>query len=235
MDARAMVALVVILEDDFPIGRDVVHDAACGPQVCQRIPCETSRDRVELRRERAALRSAALRHQIDEYETAPRFNADWIERKVFFAHAVGFSDVWSGTQTPVEFVRPRVVRTANRISEIPARRAIQIAVELRALVEHQPAPAMPAHVEVRGEPAIFGAHDKHALTGDVELQVVAGCGDFFFPPRAEPLVPEDTLLLAPEDLGREIRFARKRTLESHPAVAVPRHRALPPAALTGLR
>src|SRR5215469_383478 len=234
MDARAMVALVVILEDDFPIGRDVVHDTACGPQACQRIPRKTSGERVELLRERAALRSGTLRHQIDEYETAPRLNADWIQRKVFFADAIGFRDIRSGAQAPVEFVRPRVVRAANRVSEIPTRRAIHIAVELRALVENQPAPSMPAHVEVRGEAPVLGAHDKHALTSDVKLEEVAGCGNFFFPRRAEPLMPENALLLAPEDLGREIRFARQRTLERHVAFAVPRHRVLPPAARIGL-
>src|SRR5262249_10578433 len=158
-------------------------------------------------------------HQIDEDESAPCLNADRIQREVFFADAVVFAEMRRSAQPAVKFVRPRMIRTADHIRERAGRCAMLARIELGPLVEHEAAAAMAAHVEVSGQRTVFRSNDEHALSSDVELQVITQPWNFFFPPRAKPLAPENALLLSPEDDGREIRVAGKRALKSHDRLA----------------
>src|SRR5450432_274177 len=73
---------------------------------------------------------------------------------------------------------------------------------------------MPANIIVGAQRTFPRAHHEHALARDIHHEIAPGSRDIFLASRVEPLAHEDPLLLAREQLRREIVLARERPLHS---------------------
>ena len=193
MDARAMITLVVIFQDHFPVRGDVVAERLCRAQAGERIALYALDRPAELLGQRAR----ALR-EIHEREPAPGVEGDGVQAFGRFGN-VGGLDERRGDERSVEGVRPGVIRTANRAAH-------------DALAAEQLGAAMPAEVQVGAKRAVLSAHHDDTLAGHVHDAEAAGLGPLLIPADAEPLVPKNRRLLAMVERVAPICRPRERRL-----------------------
>ncbi len=107
MDAGAVIALVVILRQHFPVGVDEVLDGVADAHRGKRVARGALYSGSKLLGEGAGV----LRREVDEDKAAPGVDPDRIEGK--FLLAEGWLDVRCGDQRAVQVVDPGVIRTAD--------------------------------------------------------------------------------------------------------------------------
>ena len=211
--ARAVVALVVVLDDDLPVGPDVVDDPPDRPQVRQRVARDAPGDLAELRRERVA-RGNPLRRQVHEQPAAPGVDGDRVQAELGGLEAVGLAEERRVPDAAVELVAPRVVRAADDALEAAGRPRGVARGRVVALVGRgQARPAMAADVVVGADVAGAVADDDDLLAGDVDREEVARLGELLDPSGEDPLGPPDALALAVEERLVDVRRPRQRRLE----------------------
>jgi hypothetical protein len=119
-------------------------------------------------------------------------------------------------------------------------RTLDAALEGAALLDTETRAAMPAHVVVRANRAVPGAHDQHARAGDVAADERAGMIQLIHPARRQPHPRQDAIHFDREPIRvgvgarRQRRAQRPRSLASshrafHDTTGVP-----PPPAHTGV-
>jgi hypothetical protein len=207
MDGAAVIALVVVLDHDLPVGGDVVRDPPRDPKVRERMVVRSPRDVTEPLHQG---RGGGPR-QVDEHEPAPRVDRRPVEREPFLPETVALGQERCDPELAVESVRPRVVRAADRTFETPVRGARVLTDGWS--VQHQARPAVATDVVERAEVAGAGPHDQQTLACDVDVHVVARSLERLRPSHEEPLAVEDRLGLAFEPLRGSVREARQRVQE----------------------
>ncbi len=160
MDARAVIALVVVLEQHLPVrGHLVTQRSHAIRRSRERIARETLRNALRVAPPayaRLGMRSARRCTKMKP----PHSSTPTRCRRRASAGTSSAVDEGRRDQPAVERVRPGVVRTANRAAH-------------DALAAEQPAAAMAAEVEMRVQPVV-AANDDDALAGHVEHAICAG-------------------------------------------------------------
>ncbi len=208
--AGAVVALVVVLGDHFPIGAHVIDDAPRGRQRVERIAPHALRHRAELLDEVARTRPRGP--EVQEEESAPERDADGVEREVVLAQSRVLVEERGSEEAPVQAVGPRVVRAPDR----PAGRKVPAggsALPRGGVGRAETRPAVTTHVVVRREPALARPRQQNAFAQDLEDAHGPRLREPVGAPRAEPLAGEDPFALLREDLAREVVLRGQRFLE----------------------
>src|SRR5450432_33121 len=212
MHTRAVIALVVILEHHLPVRGDLVGDALDAAQIRERIVREPRRRLTNLLRERVAASVGLARREIQKKEAAPRVDANGIERELILAHACALVEIRSRAQRAIERIRPRVIRALDPAAE-RARELWRASRAVRSR-EHELTAPVSTHVIVGAQCILARTHHEHALARDVHHEIAPRRSDIFLAPRMEPLTREDALLLAREQLRREVVLAGERALHA---------------------
>ena len=199
MHARAVIAFLIVLDQDLPVALDLVRGAPPDAQGRERIAPEAPRDRAQVLGERRG----AVAFEIDEQETTPGLDRDWVERELLLAEPLALVEMGRADEPPVEGVRPRVVRAGHRPLEMPL---VHIA---------QARPAMAADVVEGTRPPVPVAHHDHAFAPDRHGEEVARLLDPLLAPGAQPGAAEDPLPFALQDLRVAVRGAGQRRIEPH--------------------
>ncbi len=213
MDRRAVQAFVVVLDDDLPVGSDVIGDPSTEAQLTHSVPVEIGDRLVAVAQ--PLVERPWLVGQAHEQETRVLPHPDAVQRVVRALELLVLVDVRRGEQAAVEVVRPCVVRALERLAEMAA----------RGLVVEQLRAAVGAHVVEGAQLAVAVAHDEDRLADDVADEVVARPGDLLASADAHPAAEEQALALLLVDLGGRVVRAGERRLRP-PGMDVANARAL---------
>ena len=186
VNARAVVALREVLEEELPVGAHVVLDAAEGPQLGEPPRGELPGEAREGGREGGWLRRL------------PRGEGHAVERELRGVEPRRVAHVRRAEQAAVEGVGPAVVRALDRAAQ-PARRRL---AEAR--------PAVPAHVEERAGASFPIAHDDQALPRRVGQEVIPRLRDLVCAAHTHPAPGEDAIGLLAVDRLRGVVGLRQR-------------------------
>ena len=110
MDAGAVVALVVVLGDQLPVGRDPVGEAAPDPQLLQRVAAQPLGHGAQLVGQGRRLG----RGHVQEHEPAPGGHPDRVEPEGLLVEAVDLLAPGGAQQVALQPVGPGVVGAAQR-------------------------------------------------------------------------------------------------------------------------
>ena len=201
MHGAAVVALVVVLDDDLPVREDVVRDAPGRAEVLERIVPGPLRDAAEL------VDEGPGRGQVDENEAAPGMDGRRVERELLLPEAVALAQERRDPELAVEPVRPCVIRAPDGPPE-PSVRGGWLRRRRRVL-QDQPGPAVTADVVEGAEVAVPAADDQQPFAGDVDVEVVAGGSQRLRSAHEEPFAVEDRLGLSREPLGGAVGLPGK--------------------------
>ncbi len=108
MQGGAMVAFRVILENEFPVGSDIVGSPMSHLQL-RKMPLLVF---IDYRCKRVFERFRAF-CQIHEHATFPCGNGHVPQRILFFVKRFDFMHVWGSDQTTIEGVSPGMIRALN--------------------------------------------------------------------------------------------------------------------------
>ena len=176
-----MQALVVVLDDDLPVGPDLVDGDLRDPQVCQSDPGQLQR-LVLLVGEVLEQGTRLLAREVDEDEPLPDVDVDRPERGRCAVDLV-LLDHRGRHERAVQGVAPRVVGTA------------QVGPHLALLVVADPGPPVSADVVERPDLLVLAAHDQDALVGDLHPHPGAGPGHPLGTPDVDPVAVEHLRLV----------------------------------------
>ena len=179
MHPSAVQALLVVLDDDLPVGRDLGNGAHADAQVGQTEALEP--DELLAVLYDPGLERRGFLGQADEHEALPHVRRHRPQRQRVLVDVV-VAEVRCGDESAVECVRPRVVRAHER-----ALRAV-------AALVAQARATMAADVGERVEDAVEVAGDQDALAGDVDHRAIAS-GQRVGAHRHEPPTVEEPLSL----------------------------------------
>src|SRR5258708_12270349 len=112
MNRGAVQALVVILQDQLPVGPYFVVDSPDRPQLRQVV----AREPVHQRRERLGQRLRVAR-EVHKQEPLPLGQRHAVQRVFLLVEARHLIHVWRADETAVERVGPRVIGTLNGLGE----------------------------------------------------------------------------------------------------------------------
>ncbi len=188
VDRRAVVALHEVLDDELPVGRDVVGDAPADGKLTELVGVDGLHG-AQPGRYRAA--HGVLERWWLVGQAHPRVAEPLAERDghqaVFVPVDVGHAgQVRRRRQPPAQVVGPRVVGTA------------QVPRDLTGLLDAEPGPAVAADVQERAQPAVLLPDDQHAFPSGLDHLELSRTGKVAGTGRAQPLAFEDELLLAGE-------------------------------------
>src|SRR4051812_16803169 len=209
MHRTAVVALVVILQHDLPVGVDLVSHSSGRAELSEGITLEPFRHRAELAQQILSPGGGLGRRKGQENEPAPAGDAYRIKREIVFSETGFLVEKGSAPETAVEPIGPGVVRTANGATEAAP-----------GTFRHQTRAAMATHVVMCRQGAVPGSHHQHAFSQNIEGLVVSRVGPIFLSAGAEPLPEENVLGLAPENLLRKIEVPVKSSFH-HRAASPP--------------
>src|SRR5207253_6975034 len=113
---RAMETLVVVLDDQLPVGGDVIDDAMAAPEGAHFPGCEAIGKIAELGSKRRRIRG-----QVEKDVAIPGVSGDAVQRIVLETESGDIVHVRRADQPAVEIVGPRVVRTLDAARERPFR------------------------------------------------------------------------------------------------------------------
>ena len=182
MHRRAVVALRVVLDDQLPVGGDVVNLMMHADQGAQVVRRHALVQRQKLRRH-----GLGIPGEIDEDEAVPDLRRHREQRPLRFVESGQVVRRRRALQAPVEAVSPTVVRALDRLGE-PA---------FASLAE--PRAAVAADVVERAHgPIAVPDHDDARLAGRDE-EVVPGLRDPALAAGAQPVAGEQLLDLFGED------------------------------------
>ena len=187
VDARTVVALGVVLDEDLPVRGDVVDLARGAPQRREVESSEDLHEIVEVVEERLGVRV-----QREEDEALPGLAPHLGQRVVGRVEALQVVGVLRLQQRAVRCVDPGVVRADDLLRLA----AVGLAVE-RPL--DQRGAAVPAGVDEGVEHVVFAARDDHLFAGELQEAVGADVRRLLLATDAAPLMAEDLLGLPGED------------------------------------
>ncbi len=201
MDDRAVVALLVVLDDDLPVGLDDVVMPGDGAQPFRGVWRDDGLDGSDVRTERARIAC-----RIGENPAVPLDDPDRRQPELRGVEALDAAITRRAAQRSVQAVRPAVVRADDRVA---ARRRV---------TWQQLVPAVPAGVGERAQLAVVGADEQDPALAGVDGSPAAGCGQVLDAAQAHPAA-EEVRALPVEDGRVDVCRARQ-----HPAAAEVRQR-----------
>ena len=190
MDHRAVEALVVVLDHDLPVGRDLVDDLDADPQAS--IPNRSKT--VRLSRRRPAIPGAgAARAEVHEQEPGVRLDREPVQGIGVAVEPLGLprSASRSGSRSGR---RSTVVGADERLPYVPG----------CGNVVHELRPPVRADVVEAVELALSVPRDQDRLPGEVANEVVARLGHLLRAPEADPVAEPDPLAFLLPDLGARV-------------------------------
>src|SRR3984957_8144786 len=173
MKYRTVQALIVVRDDQLPIGLHIVDILFECAQIAHPPGTEFLRKICQLRRKRFRLRC-----QIQEDVSVPHFSVHCMQRVVLSAKA-GFVHVQSTEEFSIQSISPAVIRALNATRECPA------------LFRTDAGSTVPTNVVESMNPTAILAGNNEAFACDLAQKIVAGVGDLFSAPAAEPHLAED--------------------------------------------
>src|SRR5438477_1611349 len=115
VNTAAVVALVIVFHQDFPISGDVVVDTLAGSKLGERI-ARNSLDRgPKLGAHAVFLVSRIFGIQVKEEETSPGVHSNGIKRKIFLAETFGVFQKGSAEKLAVQIVGPLVIGATDNV------------------------------------------------------------------------------------------------------------------------
>ena len=207
-----MVALHEVLDDQLPVGGDLVGDRfphrqrpdAVAPEFLQLAETVAQR-RLELGRDRSWIFG-----QREPDESFPDVEMHRDESEVLPVQRLVAGDIGSADEATVQRVGPGVVDALDGGAGV----ATRLQAEARSAVS--------ADVEERAQLAIAPAHDQHALPGQLDGLEVARRGQRVGAADTGPHLTEQALLLACVDVG-SWKY-RPGSVVSNAILASPAHR-----------
>ena len=152
----AVVALVVVLGDDLPVGRDVVRHGQPGDEGPEVVVRERARRAADAVGEGGRGRG----RRVHEHEAAPDLDAQRVQRELRRLD-VTVLGMRRAQQRAVEGVGPRVVGAADRLGSAQLRRA-------PGLRREELGATVPAHVVRRVQRAVGVRREHHGLPQHVD-------------------------------------------------------------------
>jgi len=183
VDCGAVVALGIILNDQLPIGGNVVFDLVGGLQAADFPGPESLLQRGEV-----GFEMVWIIGEIDEDRPQQRFAGGGLERIVIFLKALGFIHIGSADKPPVERVGPGVVGAGD------------VLAEFSLVARAEPGSAMPAEVEKGADLSSRIPDDDDSLVSLGVDEEFSGFPDGRFSSNVDPLPGEDPFALAVIDL-----------------------------------
>ena len=113
VDRTAVVALVVVLENDLPVRRNVVHRAMGNAQIAEWIAHNSFADWSEGLHQATALCSRTFGIKLDKDKSTPGRRCCGVEAKVRLLEPWQLLKEGCGAQGPIKLVGPRVIGAAE--------------------------------------------------------------------------------------------------------------------------
>jgi hypothetical protein len=208
VDAGAVVALVVVLGDQLPVGLDRVAQATAHAQRLQRIAAQPLGNEPEL----VGQGHRPLRGQVEEHEPAPGRHPDRVEPEGGLVEAVDLLAPGGAEQVALQPVGPGMVGAAQRPGLAgwgglgASRAGGRAGDDLGATVA--------ADVVVGPQFPRPGPDQQDALAGDLDHHQRPRPLDLVGPPGAEPLAEQQPFPLPLEGRPVEVPGRGQRTLEA---------------------
>src|ERR1700730_10268608 len=190
MHARAVIALVVVLAQHFPVRGHFVADRMTDPQLIQGVAREALGNSGEL----LLQGHGPGGRQIQEHEPAPRLDARRIQAEQCLVELRLTAQIGCGDQPTVEVVGPLVIRTGDTPGDQATRQPGSVRAR-RSRLPAQARPAVPADIVEGSQWVVRVAHQNDAFAEDIEQPERAGSDQLFLAPDTHPLAAEDPLLL----------------------------------------
>ena len=188
MQVWAVQALVVILDNQLPVGLDVVDDPSSQAEILHAPGAELAGKVGELFRQ-PVRRSGRMTIEVEEEVSVPDLDRDAVQGKVLLLEMRHFVHVRRPDEAPIEAVGPRVVRALDAAGELAGR----LRAESRA--------AMPTDVVEGVHASVRRSRDDDAVARHVAEDELAGACDFLGPASADPHRTKQRIELAFE-VGR---------------------------------
>ncbi len=182
MDRRAVIALVVVLGENLPVGGGIVFVPAGDHE-----PAHLVRRQHGIQRPKCVVERCGHASAVHEDQAVPLGARQLDQAPLTRVEARLVLEARSRAQAPVKAVRPRVIRAYDRL---PRHRGRPAGEELM--------PAVPAVVRERSDGAVRAAHEEHAAVPAVLGALIARAGQLVAARRADPAAPEEVLLLPVE-------------------------------------
>ena len=192
MDPGAVVALVVVLGDQLPVGPHPVGEPPPDGQRLQRVARQPLGHRAELVGQGHRL----ARGQVEEHEPAPGRHPHRVEPEGRLVEAVDVLAPGGAQQVALQPVGPGVVRAAQRPG-LAGRPGLGTA-RLRRRARHHLGAAVAADVVVGPQLPRPGPDQQDALAGHLHHLQRPRPLDLVGPPGAEPLAVQQPLPFPPE-------------------------------------
>ena len=205
MDGRAVEALVVVLDHDLPVRRDLADGLVGGAELAEPEPLVLD-DRPLALRGQAVAQPVRRLSEVHEDEALPDLDRDRPEA-VFGPVDLVFLHERRADQLSVERIAPGVVAALDRAAQATGR-----------LLVTQARPAMTTDVVEATQLAVLAPYDEDALPDHIDGKKIAGFGERVDPARIDPVPEEDLLPFDGEDLRRVVITTGKR--EAGPPMAI---------------
>src|SRR5215471_7784583 len=112
VNATAVITLVIVFRDDFPVCRDVIRNQVARPQVLQRIADRSLHCRTNLRAY-ALWKRFILQVELYEEKPAPTIQSDGVEGKILSPERPIVLQKRRAEKFAFQAVRPLVIRAAD--------------------------------------------------------------------------------------------------------------------------
>ena len=111
----AVIALVVVFQNYFPVGMHLINHALGNPQIAQRVALHSFHRVAQLRGQRSIRLTGGLRRQIQKYKSAPQLHPNRVQRKLILTKNFTFLQMRRALQPSIQRIRPGMIRAANSI------------------------------------------------------------------------------------------------------------------------
>ena len=192
MDARAVHALLVVLDDQLPVGGDLVRVGAADRQALRLVRRDPVLETVE-----EAVQRRCRSGDVDHRPAVPLLDRDRCETVQRAVEAVGRLEVRCRQQRTVEPVPPAVVRALDR------------ALVVGRAARHQLVGAVTAGVEEAAQHAVGAAHEHDLVVGDGDGDPRPRRVELDRPPGAHPGAGEQVRTFPGEDAVVAVRGGRQ--------------------------
>src|SRR6516225_4847143 len=172
VNATAVITLVVVFRDDFPVCRDLIRNQVARPQVLQRIADRSLHGRTNLRAY-ALRKGSILQVELHEEKPAPTIQSDGVEGKILSPEGLIVFQKRRAEKFAFQAVRPLVIRAAD----CAARHHAAVWSNSPTGILRRPAQAgtsMAAYVVMSLQLAALGSDHEHAFSGHLQDTRVAG-------------------------------------------------------------
>ena len=207
--APAVVALVIVLHDELPIGGHIVGDAMARSKRGKRITASPFNRRPKLRPHAVFFSCCCGRQiQVQEEKSAPRVHSDGIQRKIFFAEAFRIFQVWRSEKLTLQIVCPLMIRAADRTGRRDASLEMYIPICI-ILGSTKARTTVAAYVVMGAQFTLHRSNDENTLSRNFQNPRTPRGGELLLAAGAKPVLRKDQAFFSLKNLGRCVEVAGK--------------------------